>query len=343
MTCKPASGQDAIDVISETAVLRHRPDWLLPIAWWQDGESIVFKISDRYSTALRQGVEGMEKEAKTGYRLLAGIMEVVCQTLDHYLIPQAALLTPDLIFFGQGDEADPPIQIACLPLSEGSILEGPGPGLIDFLAKTFYWERESVDHLNSAFAKADYEGLLEEARARGEMETSPPATGSVKEDNRIQGKDKDRPMTPKKQGIYSRLTAFLAGLAGPLWGAGDEGSFHEITEEIGPSPSQVRMAQLSRGLPGTPEEEEGQKAYILTEEFVIGRDIREADLCLDSPAVSRQHARILLKGNRYYLEDLGSRNGSSLDGMALNRHKEYPLPDKCRLAFAGEHFYFRSA
>ena len=149
-------------------------------------------------------------------------------------------------------------------------------------------------------------------------------------------------MTPKKQGIYSRLTAFLAGLAGPLWGAGDEGSFHEITEEIGPSPSQVRMAQLSRGLPGTPEEEEGQKAYILTEEFVIGRDIREADLCLDSPAVSRQHARILLKGNRYYLEDLGSRNGSSLDGMALNRHKEYPLPDKCRLAFAGEHFYFRS-
>ena len=41
--------------------------------------------------------------------------------------------------------------------------------------------------------------------------------------------------------------------------------------------------------------------------------------------VSRIHAAIKIKGNTYYLEDLGSANGTFLNNIPLEPHKNYPL------------------
>ena len=52
--------------------------------------------------------------------------------------------------------------------------------------------------------------------------------------------------------------------------------------------------------------------------LVIGRD-RTADLVLDAPGVSRQHARIAGGPLRYDIEDLGSANGT----MWFSRWREF--------------------
>jgi len=59
------------------------------------------------------------------------------------------------------------------------------------------------------------------------------------------------------------------------------------------------------------------KEYLLEKpEVFIGRDVAN-DLVINDPEVSRRHARIYLQGNMYIIEDLGSTNGTSVNGQKL--------------------------
>jgi DNA-binding winged helix-turn-helix (wHTH) protein len=52
-------------------------------------------------------------------------------------------------------------------------------------------------------------------------------------------------------------------------------------------------------------------------EHVIGRTA-DADICLESPKVSRRHARLVVDGTRATIEDLGSKNGSFVKGVRIS-------------------------
>ena len=51
-------------------------------------------------------------------------------------------------------------------------------------------------------------------------------------------------------------------------------------------------------------------------EHILGRD-PDLALCFDSSKVSRHHARLQVEGGRVTLEDLGSKNGTSVNGHRL--------------------------
>lgn len=55
-----------------------------------------------------------------------------------------------------------------------------------------------------------------------------------------------------------------------------------------------------------------------TGENIVGRD-PEAAVVIDSPDVSRQHARFLVSENKVTVEDLGSKNGTFVQGERLSR------------------------
>jgi two-component system response regulator AtoC len=59
------------------------------------------------------------------------------------------------------------------------------------------------------------------------------------------------------------------------------------------------------------------------EQFVIGR-ATECDIVIADGSVSRQHARLLL-GSAMTLEDLGTTNGTSVQGVALRRREPVPV------------------
>jgi pSer/pThr/pTyr-binding forkhead associated (FHA) protein len=56
--------------------------------------------------------------------------------------------------------------------------------------------------------------------------------------------------------------------------------------------------------------------------------------------LSRRHAHIFLKGGGAYIEDLGSTNGTFVDGLRLSECA-VPLQDGALLAFGGDHFTYR--
>ncbi len=61
-----------------------------------------------------------------------------------------------------------------------------------------------------------------------------------------------------------------------------------------------------------------------TERFIIGR-APNCHLRLPHRAVSRHHAEIVNSEGRYYLVDLGSTNGTTVNGKEAEPHRRYPL------------------
>ncbi len=73
------------------------------------------------------------------------------------------------------------------------------------------------------------------------------------------------------------------------------------------------------------------KEFELTRsEVVLGRD-PGVDLVIPSAAVSRRHARLMREGNEYILEDLGSSNGTFLNGERLSGRCPLKSGDQIRL------------
>src|SRR5262245_21119097 len=62
----------------------------------------------------------------------------------------------------------------------------------------------------------------------------------------------------------------------------------------------------------------------------IGRQF-DCAICLESPAVSRSHAHIIGENGRYFIEDLGSSNGSFLNGERLKQRKQLTENDTLQI------------
>ena len=68
---------------------------------------------------------------------------------------------------------------------------------------------------------------------------------------------------------------------------------------------------------------------------VLGRD-PECDRLIDDPAASRRHCAFTLRQGRVWVEDLGSRNGTFLNGTRLSNAQ--PLKAGDRLALGRQPF-----
>jgi len=53
--------------------------------------------------------------------------------------------------------------------------------------------------------------------------------------------------------------------------------------------------------------------------FTIGRDV-DADIQLNDPSVSRHHAKLIKAYTDFFIEDLGSTNGTQLNGCSVTKH-----------------------
>ena len=65
-------------------------------------------------------------------------------------------------------------------------------------------------------------------------------------------------------------------------------------------------------------------------EHTIGRDA-DTGVCLESPRVSRRHARLVVRGARATIEDLGSKNGTYIGGKRIDGPRELRPGDRIRI------------
>jgi pSer/pThr/pTyr-binding forkhead associated (FHA) protein len=121
-------------------------------------------------------------------------------------------------------------------------------------------------------------------------------------------------------------------------------SFKLKLVEGGPAPPPTaRLASLTL----TPESgEHGLQPIVVTEfPFLISKADDAFARYQDSfphqvNYLSRRHAHIFLKNGRPFIEDLGSTNGTFVDGARLDEHA-VALSEGCTVAFGGHHFVYR--
>ena len=80
--------------------------------------------------------------------------------------------------------------------------------------------------------------------------------------------------------------------------------------------------------------------YLENELTVVGKLENASDTVIPLPTVSRVHARIRRVDDEYYLADLNSRNGTTVNGRLLKPGEEYQLMDEDQVDFAQARYIF---
>ena len=128
----------------------------------------------------------------------------------------------------------------------------------------------------------------------------------------------------------------------PEWGHGK----YKMPEQTGETENYGETVVLSAGQTEGPaslvSREPGELAtiYLDRDLMVIGKMENAADAVISLPTVSRIHAKIRKVDEEYYLSDLNSRNGTSVNGRLLKTGEEYQLQDEDQVEFAQARYIF---
>jgi DNA-binding winged helix-turn-helix (wHTH) protein len=77
----------------------------------------------------------------------------------------------------------------------------------------------------------------------------------------------------------------------------------------------------------------GQQWSVDSERVVIGRG-PECQVVIPDRSVSREHAEILLQDGKFLIQDLGSKNGTYVNGIKVNVHQELRDGDEIQVAIS---------
>jgi hypothetical protein len=118
----------------------------------------------------------------------------------------------------------------------------------------------------------------------------------------------------------------------------DDTKTQQLDEEEGEE-TELLVDFQNRSIAYLESEFSGERIYLEKFPFIIGK-LKNGDYVLESPKISRVHARFDYDDGCYYIEDMGSTNGTHINGEQLYAHERKPVPDRARISLADINFLF---
>ena len=85
----------------------------------------------------------------------------------------------------------------------------------------------------------------------------------------------------------------------------------------------------------------GEKISINTQKFIIGKEKAKVNYCIEgNTAISRSHAALIVKGSAIFIADLGTTNGTVVDGKRIPPNVEVSLKPGSKILIGEEDFIF---
>ncbi len=106
-----------------------------------------------------------------------------------------------------------------------------------------------------------------------------------------------------------------------------------VHDRRGLPPSRAMEASIPTGIELTLAHAGTIKTYRFGRRILVGR-APSADLRLADPRISRLHARIEMRDDGVYVEDLDSRNGTMVDGEAVTEPRRLEVDDEVTVGSA---------
>jgi hypothetical protein len=130
--------------------------------------------------------------------------------------------------------------------------------------------------------------------------------------------------------IASAVSVIRSDLFGRTVPMPDQPGAQELEQPLPPPKKTKRTRGEPRILTITQGSQTGQSAELADGVILIGRGA-DAQLSLDDDYVSTRHARVVSGENGIYLEDLGSTNGSYVNGQRITAPTTVSLSDTIRI------------
>lgn len=106
-----------------------------------------------------------------------------------------------------------------------------------------------------------------------------------------------------------------------------------IRDHRGAPPAPAIDVEISTGIELTVAHRGAIATYRFGRRVLVGR-ASSADLRLDDPQVSRLHARIEMRDDGVYVQDLGSRNGTLVDGRNVHTSRRLMTDEEIEIGAA---------
>ncbi len=130
--------------------------------------------------------------------------------------------------------------------------------------------------------------------------------------------------------IASAVSVIRSDLFGRTVPLPDQPGAQELEQPVPPPKKAKRTRGAPRVLTITQGSQAGQSAALADGVILIGRGA-DAQLSLDDDYVSTRHARVVSGENGIYLEDLGSTNGSYVNGQRITAPTTITMSDTIRI------------
>ncbi len=156
-------------------------------------------------------------------------------------------------------------------------------------------------------------------------------------------------LPPRRPGLLARIRAALRGEdpaardGHPAGGQGIQGTQRITGAPYGPGPQGIPWAPRGQVSPVPPPAADPAPLYFPPGSgvrFTIGRT-RDCDLCLTDLSVSRMHALLVRREGGWVLSDLGSHNGTRLNGWLIR--EAVPVRAGDRVEFGSMAFIIQDA